>query len=690
MNNQNREKVIQIIVVCVILVSLLQLFNLQIIKQEYKQVAENNTIYRKVIYPTRGIVYDSKKRGFLENRISYDLEVTPSEVKSFDTALFCSIMQLSKDDFKKRILDLIVKNTNVKPSIFEAVLPQQIYSKLYENIYKFKGFDLVERTVRYYPTSTGAHLLGYLAEVDSSFLRKNKDLGYELGDYVGVSGLEKEYELSLRGQKGINRIFRDNKGRLQGSYEEGKYDTVPIHGKNLYTGVDLEVQALAEQLLNNKIGSVVAINPKNGLIIAMASSPTYNPNLLIGPHRRRAYLSMLYDTTKPLYNRAIKGMYPPGSTFKPLGGLLALAEHVITPEWGYPCTGNYYGCGAPRNCEHKNPGHANNLVQALANSCNSYFLQIFRNMVDNNQFGTVEKGYQRWKDYVNEFGLGEYTDIDIPGENKGSIYTVEQYRNDFKTSSWSSCFLLTLGIGQDRMTATPMQLAKLTSIIANKGYYYIPHFVDSIEDETESEKKQIEKYRTKMVIRDVPQKDYDPIIEGMYQVTQTGTAAFIKIPGIEYCAKTGTAQNPHGKNHSIFICFAPKNDPKIAVAVIVENAGFGSTWAGPIGAFIMEKFLNDTIATSRLADLKMISEKVLIPDQVIKSFSNRDSSYVNKNEFDDNMFQITDINFNDIAPEVYTKTNPIKTHQKPQLPKIVPNTLKSDTIKKTKQKNLRK
>ncbi|MCX8473903.1 MAG: penicillin-binding protein 2, partial [Sediminibacterium sp.] len=668
MNNQNREKVIQLIIVVVIMVSILQLFNLQIIKQEYKQVAENNTIYRKVIYPARGIVYDIKKRGFLENRISYDLEVTPSEVKNFDTSLFCSIIQITKEEFKKRMLELIIKNTSVKPSIFEAVLPKQIYSKLFENIYKFEGFDLVERTVRYYPTSTGAHLLGYLAEVDSSFLRKNRELGYELGDYVGVSGLEKEYESSLKGQKGINRLFRDNKGRLQGSYEDGKYDTVPVNGKNLYIGVDLEVQALAEQLLHNKIGSVVAINPKNGSIIAMASSPTYNPNLLIGPHRRRAYISMLYDTTKPLYNRAIKGMYPPGSTFKPLGGLLALGSRTITPEWGYPCTGNYYGCGAPRNCEHKNPGHANNLVQALANSCNSYFLQIFRNMIDNNQFGSVEKGYQRWKDYVNEFGLGEYTDIDIPGENKGSIYTVEQYRNDFKTDDWNSCFLLTLGIGQDRMTTTPVQLAKLTSIIANKGYYYIPHFVDSIENETEAEKKQIQKYRTKNVINDIPQKDYDPIIEGMYQVTKTGTASFIKVPGIEYCAKTGTAQNPHGKNHSIFICFAPKDNPKIAVAVIVENAGFGSTWAGPIGAFIIEKFLNDTIATSRLADLKMISEKVLIPEQVMYSFTNRDSSYNGKNDFDDNSFQITDINFSEIAPKVYSNAKPNKNNNKLKQP----------------------
>ena len=618
MNNQRRDKVIQLIIISLFSITFLQLFNLQILNKKYKVAAETNSIFLKVIYPDRGIIYDKNKKSLLENKVSCDLIVTPSDVKMLDTHLFCDILHISIQEFKKRMNDLIYKNTYVKPSVFEGVLSNEIHAQLLENIYKFNGFSLSQRAVRFYPSNAGAHLLGYLGEVDSIYLRKNKNDGYEMGDYIGVSGLEKQYEKTLMGQKGINRLLRDNKGRLQGKYENGIYDTLPTSGRNIYTGVDIGVQVIAEKLLENKIGSVVAIDPKTGLIIALASSPNFNPNALIGPNRRKAFVSMLYDTSKPLYNRSIKGMYPPGSTFKPLGGLIGLAEHVITPDWGYPCNGNYNGCGDPRNCEHKNVGHANNLVQAIANSCNSYFLQVFRNTLDNNKFSSVLKGYENWATKVREFGLGEYTHVDIPGENKGNIYTSSQYVQDFKTTDWSSCYLLTLGIGQDRMTMTPIQLAKMVTIIANEGYYYDPHFVDDIQNPTPAEQQILKNLKTKHIIHDIPKEDYYPIIEGMYEVTQTGTSSFIKIPGIQYCAKTGTAQNPHGKNHSIFICFAPKDDPKIVVAVVVENAGFGSTWAGPIGSFIMEKYLNDTIATSRMATFNDISNKNLIPDLIYK------------------------------------------------------------------------
>ena len=639
---QNRNKIIILIFCFIFIIIFFQLFNLQILSKEYKMAAENNSIFRKSIYPNRGIIYDRNKKSLLENVVSYDLLVTPSEMEDLDTALFCSFLNIKISDFRKKINELIYKNSSVKPSVFEAILSDKLYAQFYENLYKFPGFSLTERSIRYYPNNVGAHFLGYLAEVDSSLLKKNKTEGYELGDWVGVSGLEKYYEKILMGKKGVKRFIRDNKGRLQGNYENGKYDTIAVAGKNIYTGVDVGVQILAEKLLSNKIGSIVAINPTNGLIIAMASSPSYNPNLLIGINRRKAYYNMLFDTAKPLYNRAIKGQYPPGSTYKPLGGLISLAEKVITPSYGYNCSGAYYACGDPRNCEHKNFGHATNLTIALANSCNSYFLQLFRLTIDNNKYGNVKNGYINWKNYINNFGFGRVTEIDIPGESKGNIYTVEQYEKDLgKSKYWNSCNFLTLGIGQDRMTVTPLQLANLTAIIANKGFYYIPHFVDSMDNITNEEKKMLSKYKQKNVVNNLQPTDFEPIIEGMHEVTVFGTAAFIKIPGVEYAAKTGTAQNPHGNNHSIFICFAPLKNPKIAVAVIIENAGYGATWAGPIASFIVEKYLNDTISKENVPKINTITTKNLMPEEIRKWHNRKDS--LNLYKINLNGFQIENI-----------------------------------------------
>ena len=617
MYNSNRGGIIQIIIGVIFCLIIAQLISLQIFSSKYVLAANNNAIYRKIIYPDRGIIYDRKKRALLENTISYDLVVIPNEAKGVDTATLCEILKIDKAEYSKRMIEVIIKNSRVKSGIFEPFLSAELYAQLTENLYRFPGFSLTERSIRSYPYNTAAHVLGYVAEVDVNFLEKHSEEGYEMGDYAGMTGLEKQYEPILMGQRGVKRYLRDNKGKIQGPFEKGQFDTSAIAGRNLYTSVDVEVQQLAEKLLQHKIGSVVALNPKTGSIITMASSPGYNPNLLTGNQRRKTIGRLLTDTARPIYNRAIKGQYPPGSTFKPMGALIALDEGLITPSFGYNCFGLYTACGDPRKCEHHNAGHAANLQLALANSCNSYFLQVFRMAIDNPQYHNAKKGYLQWKQYVNSFGLGRKLGIDLPSENKASIPDTAQYNKDFGGAKyWNSCFMLTLGIGQDRMTATPLQLANAMALIANKGYYYTPHFVDSVEEEDASDKKLLANFRVKQQVTKIPTEYYDIIKEGMHAVTVIGTAAFIKVPGHEFCAKTGTAQNPHGKNHSLFVCFAPKENPTIAVAVVVENAGFGATWAGPIGGLIMEKYLNDTLTKESKAKVDYLSNVDLMPEAV--------------------------------------------------------------------------
>ena len=612
--NQNRGGIIQIIIGIIFAIIIAQLIGLQIFSSKYVIAANNNAIYRKIIYPDRGIIYDRKKRALLENTISYDLVVIPNEARGVDTTMLCQILKIDKEEYSKRILEAILKNTRVKASAFEPFLSAELYAQLNENLYRFPGFSLTERSIRSYPYNTAAHVLGYVAEVDVNFLKKHEEDGYEMGDYAGMTGLEKQYEPVLMGQRGVTRYLRDNKGKIQGAFEKGMFDTAAVAGRNLFTSVDVEVQQLAEKLLQHKIGSAVAINPKTGGIIAMASSPGYNPNLLTGNQRRKTIGRLLTDTARPIYNRAIKGQYPPGSTFKPLGALIALDEGLITPSYGYNCRGSYASCGDPRKCEHHNPGHASTLQLALANSCNSYFLQVFRLAIDNPEYHNAKTGYLKWKEFVNSFGLGKKLGVDLPSENKASIPDTAQYNRDFGNPKyWNSCYMLTLGIGQDRMTATPLQLANAMAFIANEGYYYTPHFVDSIENEDEEDKALLEKFRIKNAVTKISKQYFDIVKDGMHDVTIIGTAAFIKVPGVEYCAKTGTAQNPHGKNHSLFVCFAPKDDPKIAVAVVVENAGFGATWAGPIAGLMMEKYINDTLTKESQLKADNLSQVDLMP-----------------------------------------------------------------------------
>ncbi|MFM7719773.1 MAG: penicillin-binding protein 2 [Sediminibacterium sp.] len=686
--NQNRGGIIQIIIGTIFFLIVAQLVSQQVVSNKYKLAADNNAIFRKIIYPDRGIIYDRKKRALLENTISYDLVVIPNEAKGVDTAALCNILRIDKAEYNKRIVEAIIKNTRVKAGVFEPFLTPEIYAQLNENLYRFPGFSLSERSIRSYPYNTAAHVLGYVAEVDVNFLKKHESEGYEMGDYAGMTGLEKNYETVLMGQRGVKRFLRDNKGKIQGPYEKGEFDTVAIAGKNLYTSVDVQVQQLAENLLQNKIGSAVAINPKTGGVIAMASSPGYNPNLLTGSKRRKTIGRLLLDTARPIYNRAIKGQYPPGSTFKPLGALIALDEGLITPNFGYNCFGSYGACGDPRKCEHHNAGHAANLQLALAYSCNSYFLQVFRMAIDNPKYKSAKGGYVKWKEYMNTFGFGRKLGVDLPSENKANIPDTAKYSKDFGNPKyWNSCYMLTLGIGQDRMTATPLQLANSMAFIANDGYYYTPHFVDSIESETQEEAAQLAPFRKKQKVTKIPKEYFDVIKEGMHDVTVYGTAAFIKVPGHEYCAKTGTAQNPHGKNHSLFVCFAPKDNPKIAVAVIVENAGYGSTWAGPIGGLLMEQYLNDTLTTESQLKADNLAQVDLMP-QAIKNWyvQNNKSAYLTPIEYNND--ELSDVWDMEMLAEgvVKTKTKdtappaPLPNSDKTNKDSLLPNTDKKKKL----------
>jgi penicillin-binding protein 2 len=620
--NQSRSYIIRLIFVVAFLIMIGQLFNLQIVSSKYQKLAQENAVFKKVVYPPRGIVYDRKHRAIVNNVQMFDLMVTPSEVRNLDTAYLCQLLEIDTAEFKSRILEAIVRNGRYRPSSFEGLLSPEKYARLQENMWRFedKGFFLQDRPVRTFPFNAGAHFMGYIGEVDSGIIARSEGF-YQAGDYVGRSGVESYYEKVLMGQRGIQYLIKDHRNRLVGSYENGQMDQKPISGRALNTYVDIELQQLAEKLLTNKIGAIVAIEPKTGGILAMASGPTFNPNELTGANFKKTYSKFVLDVSRPLLNRAIKGQYPPGSTYKPVGALIGLDEGVITQATGIGCTGAYYGCARPVKCTEKWAGHSGNLRQAIAHSCNSFFSMTYRLTVDNPRIGNVKKGYAKWKEYMNAFGYGNPLGVDLPSEDKGNIPDTTKYNTVYR-GSWNSCTNVTLGIGQDMMTATPLQIANAMSIIANKGYFYTPHFVKSIEDETK-EDTLMNKFRVRhqMPIH-ISNDDYEDVIDGMEDVTMIGTAAGIpKVPGVNICAKTGTAQNKivldgrvlELKEHSLFACFAPREDPKIAIAVIVENGGFGATWAGPMAFLMVEKYLTDSLRADRLKEVDRIAAANLMP-----------------------------------------------------------------------------
>jgi penicillin-binding protein 2 len=618
--NGSRSYIIRFIILAVFLIIIGQLLNLQIISEKYGLQADENARFRKVVYPPRGIIFDRNGKAILNNTLMHDLMVTPSQIKNIDTNYFCKLLDIDTAEFKKRVVEAVLRNGRYRASAFEELLSPEKYARFEENIWRFQnGFYLQQRPVRKYPYNAGAHIMGYVGEADSGIIARSSGF-YQPGDYVGRSGLEAYYERILMGQRGVQFVIKDNKNRLQGKYANGMFDTSEVAGRGLHTFIDIELQQLAEKLMKNKVGSIVAIDPKTGGILAMVSAPDYNPNDLTGYDKKKNYSKMALDVAGPLLNRAISGRYPAGSTYKPLGALVALEEGVITPRSGIACRGTYYGCNRPVNCTEKWAGHSGNLRQSIAFSCNSFFSNTYRLTVDKPGNGGVKKGYAKWKNYMNAFGLGNRLGVDLPSENPGNIADTSFYNKRYN-GSWNSCTNVSLGIGQGEMLVTPLQMANVMCIVANKGHFYVPHFVDKIDNETK-EDTVLNRFRQRHdVLADISDTLYEIIHDGMQDVVDIGTAQAVKIPGIKICAKTGTAENfriidkkkVQLKDNSLFACFAPRENPRIAIAVIVENAGFGATWAAPMASLMLEKYLLDSIRSERLPEIDRISEANLMP-----------------------------------------------------------------------------
>jgi len=600
-----RQFVLRFIFISVAVVILLRLLFLQVFEDKYKVMSNDITIYRKVVYPPRGVIYDRKGKPMLYNAIVYDLAVTPNNVpKNLDTMQLCNVLGIDKEAYKKLFYRVIMKNGYMRQSPFIEQLSEMQTARFHENAYMFPGYELVERNIRTYPNGTAGIVLGYIGEVSPAMLKKDRYASYTQGDYVGMNGLESSYEEVLRGQRGVHFLERDNFNRPRDPYQGGALDTPEIAGRSLQLYVDAELQAYAEKLMANKIGSVVAIDPKTGGILAMVSSPSYDPNLLRGSERAKNF-SMLYrDATHPLFNRAMQAAYQPGSTIKPMTGLVALDAGAISPSYGYPCFGAYTACSRAIACEHHDAGHAANFRLALAHSCNSYFCHIFRLTADYKGFGGVKKGVQKWHDYFYSFGYGHQTGVDLPYEGKG-LLPDSNYYNDRYRGVWNSCTVVFVGMGQGELALTPLQMANGMCILANKGYYYTPHFVRAIDSNAND--PILKRYKERHQVTHIEDTTFSLIGRAMQDVVESGTARGALLEGVNICAKTGTVENKaivNGqvmkmKNHSMFVAFAPRENPRIAIAVAVENAGFGATWAAPIASLMIEKYLRDTIATSR-------------------------------------------------------------------------------------------
>ncbi len=608
-----RRYVISLIFIGVGIIMLLRLFFLQNFEPKYKILANDIAIYKKVVYPPRGVILDRKGKTLLSNTPVYDLMITPANVPgSLDTSELCASLDINKETYESMLARIRARNLDVRQSTFMELLSESQTARFQENAYKFPGFELVERNLRRYEKPVAGLVLGYIGEVSQQMLKKPRYASYRQGDYAGLSGLELQYEEVLRGQRGVHYLERDKFNRPRGPYRGGELDTQEVSGRALDLYLDMELQEYAEKLMANKIGSVVAIDPQTGGILAMVSSPTFDPNLLRGKERSHNYGKLYKDPTRPLFNRATQAMYPPGSTIKPFTGLVALNEGVIGSEFGYPCGGSYGACSRKIGCEHHDAGHAANFRLALAHSCNSYFCHIFRLTVDYRNFKSVKQGLQVWHDYYNSFAFGRQTGVDIPYEGKGLVPDTAMYNRMYR-GSWNSCTIVFVGMGQGELLLTPLQMANGMCIIANKGYYYLPHFVKSIgKNENDS---LLLKYKEKHRVLDIPDATFTVVQQAMQDVVDHGTASAARIDSITVCAKTGTAENKavvNGEvikmqNHSMFVAFAPRENPKIAIAVAIENAGFGGTWAGPIASLMMEKYLKDSISARR----KPVEEKMM-------------------------------------------------------------------------------
>ena len=590
---ENRTYIIGGFFGLIILIFIIRLFSIQVIDDSFKTSSENNVIRKQTDYPRRGLIYDRNKELIVYNEAAYDLMITPKQATDLDTALICSLLEIDTINLMNRI-EKARKYSMYKASVLMKQISVETYTKLQENMFLMPGFFVQTRTLRKYPYSTASHLLGYVGEVNERIVKNNPY--YKEGDYIGVSGIEKAYEDKLRGEKGVKLLLKDVHNNIKGSFNDGEFDIKSKPGKNLQSSVDIYLQNYGESLMKNKRGSIVALEPSTGEILCLISSPNYDPNILVGRKRSENYLVLNEDTiNKPLFNRASLAQYPPGSTFKLINALIGLQEKVIYSGSKFNCDQGYIYGEEKRKMKchpHRSPL---NLIESISNSCNAYFCNVYRSIIE--KYPNTYEGYDTWRNYVTSFGLGNWLNNDLPTGQKGFVPTPNFYDRIYGKNRWKSLTNLSLSIGQDALLTTPIQMANMTAAIANRGYYYTPHIVKGIENDS------IDRRFTKPIRTMIDSSLFEIVIKGMQEVVEDeelGTSNIAKMENITVCGKTGTAQNPHGEDHSIFIGFAPKDNPKIALAVYVENGGWGSTWAVPIGSLMIEKYLNDTIKRDSL------------------------------------------------------------------------------------------
>lgn len=585
-NYSQRKYVIGSIFILVAFILLIKLFIIQIIDSSYKQSSENNTLRYITQYPSRGKIYDRNGKLLVYNDAVYDLMVVPNQVKNIDTLSFCKLLNIN-DSIFNIYMNKAKKYSRITPSIFISQITKEEYGRIAEMLYHYPGFYFQTRSIRQYPTPIAAHTLGSIGEVTKPEMER--DPYYQLGDYIGKSGIEKYYEKELRGTKGLKITVVDVHNREKERFMNGAYDTLPEAGTDIILGLDADLQAYGEYLMSGKTGSIVAIEPTTGQILAMVTSPTYDPNELVGRKRGMRYIELLNDPDKPLINRAISGTYPPGSTFKMINGLVSLESGVITANTAYPCHGPE---SAPIKCTHHHSSPVR-LYDAIENSCNPYFWQAFQDMINSRRFENQKEAFQFWYDHVTSFGLGRSFRSDIPFTVSGNIPKREYYDKVYR-GVWNAMTVRSLSIGQGEILVTPLQLANVAAAIGNEGYFYEPHYVKSFGD---NDSVAFEKH-----VIDIKQKHFKDVKKGMQSVFEGeyGTARMSYIPDITVGGKTGTAENPHGLDHSIFMAFAPVENPQIAIAVVVENAGFGSTWAAPIASLMIEKYIRGYVTRSNV------------------------------------------------------------------------------------------
>lgn len=589
---EKRRWVIAGVAIAIVVIYIIRLFTLQIMSDDYKKNADSNAFLKKIDFPSRGVVTDRNGKLLVYNQPSYDIMVVMNEAKNrIDTMEFCNTLGITKEFFIKRMEEIKDRSKNPGYSrftqqLFMSQLSDQEFSVFQEKIFRFPGFYIQKRSIRQYAYPYAAHILGDVAEVSPSDIEE--DNYYQPGDYIGKMGIERSYEKELRGVKGVQILLRDAHGRIQGRYQNGELDTKPVAGKDLKLSIDLELQALGERLMEGKIGSIVAIEPSTGEILCMVSSPTYDPRTMVGRLRGKNHKELSRNPRKPLLNRSIMGQYPPGSTFKTSQALTFLSEGIVNSGTSFPCPHGFRYKGLKVGCH----GHASpiNLIPAIGTSCNAYFCWGLYYMLSNRRkYGNVQLAMNTWRDYMVSMGFGYKLGVDLPGEKRGLIPNAEYYDNAYK-KAWNGLTVISISIGQGEVNLTPLQIANLGATIANRGYYYVPHVVKQIKGQ------KLDTLYTRRHVTKATRRAYDLVVEGMRRAVVSGTCKSANRSDYIVCGKTGTAQN-RGQDHSVFMGFAPMNNPKIAIAVYVENGGFGADYGVPIGSIMMEKYIKGKLSS---------------------------------------------------------------------------------------------